>query len=180
MVELILEAVSPATSLYNFVEKKIKDFFKLKDEERKHLIALREEIRFNLATIERLGRNDTSWQAIYDPVQRKLLDSLRCKELVHVRDGFDRLLKGKLKKQSATKDRIVLVFYNINEAAKKLTDLNDRLGQIPRKPAAGAGRILVGRRLSALKNRLEYIDNTLKIVPLTKYETIKRNPRKKT
>jgi hypothetical protein len=167
-----------AIAIYQIAEQKIKSIQTRDAETQKRLRALRDEIAFNLGTLVQLERNDCSARAVYDPVQRTLLESLRCAELVHAGDDFDRLFKGKLKKDSSVKGP-ARILWEIKDVARKLKDLKDRLNQIPKKQAANARRILVMRRLPAIKLRLEKIDKVLSIIPLTPRGTKSKIPLKK-
>jgi hypothetical protein len=177
LLELIFAGASVALALYQIANSKIKDFHALEEENRKRLIALREEIARNLDTIKQLQKNDTSAQAVYDPVQRALLNALSFNVIDSTAQDFDLLLKNKLKKEPSVKDP-TRIFWDIKDAADKLKDLSAKLKEIPKKPAPGTRRILVMRRLPAIQRRLENIDKVLSIIPLSAQGKKKQNARK--
>lgn len=166
MLEVIIAGASLAFSIYQLADRKIKDARALEEENRKRLVSLREEIACNLDTIHQINKNDTSAASVYNPVQRRLLESLKCKEIVRAAEDFDLFLQGKLTKEPSVKDP-ARVFWDIKDSAAKLNDLCVRLERTPKEPVHGAGRILVMRRLPPIQRRLESIDKVLSIIPLS-------------
>jgi len=168
MIETIFAGAGLALAVYQIVEKKITDYMQLQKEYAKQLKALRKEVHDNLATVEELQKKDTSVKAVYDPVIRKALKTLSFKELQTTSKQFDYVKKQlkKAGKKTPVKKEPMRVLCNIHDTGRKLEDLHKRMEKVPEKPAANAPRILLMRRLPALKWRLEDIDQALKIIPV--------------
>jgi hypothetical protein len=171
VVELVISGASLAITLFGIVQKTIKDKRVIREADMKRLIDLRTEVKHNQEIVGYLAKFDTSSRAVYDPAIRKLIIALQFKELQKARNDFNRFLGKdltKVSKKGSTKTDPLQIFWAITDTAKKINDLNSRLTLIPTKPTPKAPRILLGRRLPALAKRLEFIDQTLSIIPLSK------------
>jgi hypothetical protein len=139
--------------------------------DRKHLIALREEVRDNLYILSKLKTNDTSANAVYADGVIKLAQGLRCSELQYARDCFDRLLGKKYRRAAVSRPnaKTVDAFYgNLSSACGKLEDIAKRLPLIQGKRTAKTPRFYLKRRIDALITHLSALDAALKIVPTSK------------
>jgi hypothetical protein len=176
-ITVMVAAAQLLVELYKIVQGTIKRHTQIQAENAKTLSALRAEVRTNLDTVnyllDKTGKflkaGNKGALAVHDPVIRKALAALRFTELKKTSDAFDpivgRFLKTAKKKEPTKKDPI-RIFWNIHDAAAKLEDLDTRMKKVPAKHAPNAPRVLLMRRLPALKWRLEAIDQALKIIPV--------------
>ena len=166
---LVFTGVGLAFALYEIAERKITKYKELQKYYAERFTALRKEVHNNLDTVNELLKKDTGVQAVYDPVIRKSLNSLRYSELQQASNDFQPLLgkalKKAMKKNPAKKDPM-RIFWDIYDTARKLEDLSLRLKKIPAKPTAKAPRLILNRRYPALQSRLARIDQALKIIPI--------------
>ena len=105
---LVFTGVGLAFALYEIAERKITKYKELQKYYADRFTALRKEVHNNLVTVNELLKKDTGVQAVYDPVIRKALNSLRYSELQQTSNDFEPLLgkalKKAMKKNPAKKD----------------------------------------------------------------------------
>jgi len=166
---LILSGAGLAFTLFQVARHEITQYKELQKYYAERLTELKKEVHNNLETVNDLAKKDTSVQAVYDPVIRKSLTSLRYAELKQASKEFEPLLGKALKKaakKSQAKKDPMRIFWDIYDTARKLEDLSLRLKKIPSKYTPKAPRLILKRRYSALQKRLAAIDEDLKIIPL--------------
>ena len=165
----VMTGVTLAATLYQIARSEIEKYNQIQKYYAEQLVALRKEVRDNLETVNELMKKDASTKAVYDPAIRKSINSLSFKALKTTSEQFTPILGKNLKKLSKkviTSKDPMRIFYNIRDAANKLEDLSKRMKKIPDKQSSTAPKIMLMRRLPALKWRLEEIDKTLKIIPV--------------
>jgi hypothetical protein len=164
----MLSAASLFVALAGIAAGKIKSIKDTIEADRKHLIALRGEVKDNLYILSRLKTDDTSANAVYADGVITLARRLRCSEIQYARNCFNRLLGRKYKRAAVSRPgaKGVDAFYgNLSTACEKLEDIAKRLPLIRGPRTVKTPRFYLKRRVEALITHLSALDGALKIIP---------------
>jgi hypothetical protein len=165
---IILSAASLFVTLASIAAGKIKSITDTIEADRKHLVALRGEVKDNLYILSRLKTDDTSANAVCANGVIALAQKLCCSEIQYARDCFNRLLGKKYKRAAVSRPSAkgVDAFYgNLSTACEKLEDIAKRLPLSRGTKTAKTPRFYLKRRVDALLTHLSALDGALKIIP---------------